>query len=182
MALRCEPPSIAMSPLLRPGEIVETSSIQRIADELEILRLLAKFSQSVDDLNEGAYLDCLADLVSHPSTPLLDNGEWRSVSSVEYARRAIAAACAMDWTHHQMSNIIIALDGLHATGTADMVVEMQSTDETGRETRLTVGGRCELGFTRVATGWRIDRRGMERRYILGDSDLLQRSKQIRKPR
>lgn len=161
---------------------METSSTQRISDELEILRLLARFSQSVDDLNEDAYRNCLTDFVSHPSTPLPGGGEWQSVSSADYARRAIVAACAMNWTHHQMSNFIIELDGMRATGTADVVVNMQSTDEMGQETRLTVAGRCELGFTKLATGWRIARRGMERRYIVGDSDLLQRSRQIRKPR
>jgi len=51
----------------------------RADDELEIMRLLARLAQAVDDRDADAYRDCLADevvcLVSDPSP----NEVWRAV-------------------------------------------------------------------------------------------------------
>ncbi len=42
---------------------METTKIQRVVDELEILRLLATLAQAIDDRDEVRYRACLADEV-----------------------------------------------------------------------------------------------------------------------
>jgi hypothetical protein len=155
--------------------------VQRVVDELDILRLLAAVAQSADDRDEDAYRNCFADevLCYHDATQ--EEGEWRFVSSRDYARRSITSASDMDWTHHRIGNTVVILDGDRATARADVVVEMQSSDEAGKSERLTIGGRYELEFSRFPVGWRITRRHLFRRYAIGDVDLIERARQRRRP-
>ncbi len=125
--------------------------LTRADDELEIMRLLARLAQAVDDRDIHAYRDCLADevvcLVSDPSR----NETWRAMPSDAYARQAVESVSAFDWTHHRLCNFVIVVDGERATARL-----------------LTVGGRYDLEFTRMPAGWRITRRHMRTRYAMGD--------------
>jgi SnoaL-like domain len=141
----------------------------RADDELEIMRLLARLAQAVDDRDTNAYRECLADevvcLVSDPSP----NETWRAVPSEAYARRAVESVSAFDWTHHRLCNFVIVVDGERAHGKVDVVAQMQgpATDDGDTPPMLTVGGRYDLEFTKVATGWRITKRHMRTRYTYG---------------
>ena len=139
-------------------------------DELEIMRLLARLAQAVDDRDVHAYRDCLADevvcLVSDPSP----NETWRAMPSDAYARQSVESVSAFDWTHHRLCNFVIVVDGERAHGKVDVVAEMQApaTDNGATARVRTVGGRYDLEFTRMPAGWRITKRHMRTRYTIGD--------------
>ena len=59
-----------------------------VADELEILRLLATLAQATDDRDESRYRACFADEVAEPS-PTGEVDSWRVVSRQEYTRRSM---------------------------------------------------------------------------------------------
>jgi hypothetical protein len=160
---------------------MDESMGQRVADELDILRLLAAVAQSADDRDEGAYRNCFADVVLCHNRATLEEGEWRYVSSRDYARRSITSVSDMDWTRHRIgSNTTVILDGDRATARADVVVEKQSSDEAGNAERLTIGGRYRLEFSRFPLGWRMTRRRLLRRYAIGDVEMIERARQRRR--
>lgn len=160
---------------------MESESIQRAADELEILRLLAKVSQAADDRDEDAYRACFADTVLEPSRVPGEEGQWRQVPSQDYARRAVETVRDLDWTHHRIGNCYVTLDGDHASAKADVVVDMEAVDATGKRERLTIGGRHELEFARSPEGWRMTMRSLVRRYTIGDPTLIARAQALRRP-
>lgn len=134
-----------------------------LADELEILRLVARLAQASDDRDEIAYRECFADSVGRA----LDT----AVSAEAYARQAMARLSRTDWTHHKLANPVVRVDTRRARATAriDVVVEIASTRD-GRQQHATVGGRYELSFVRENAGWRIDGRVLHQRYVLGVLD------------
>ena len=74
-----------------------------------------------------------------------------------------------DWTHHRLCNFVIVIDGERAYGKVDVVAQMQApTADGGAPPMLTVGGRYDLEFSKVATEWRITKRHMTTRYTIGD--------------
>jgi hypothetical protein len=154
---------------------MEIDQIQRVVDELEILRLLATLAQAVDDRDEARYRACLADQVMGPA-PTGDPSRWRAVSSQEYARRSVEAVSDMEWTHHKLCNPVVDLMSDHASAKADVVVEMEALGREGRREHLTIGGRYELEFARLEEGWRISKRRLVRRYVIGDPMLADRAR------
>ena len=70
------------------------------------------------------------------------------------------------------------MDGERAHGKVDVVAQMQAPTaaDGGAPPMLTVGGRYDLDFTRVATEWRITKRNMGTRYTIGDSAALARAR------
>jgi hypothetical protein len=157
---------------------MNTDYIQRVADELEILRLLATVAQAIDDRDEARYRACLADEVMGAS-PSGDPNTWLAVPSHEYARRSIEAVSAMRWTHHKLCNPVVDLMGDHALAKADVVVDMEASDSEGHPEHLTIGGRYELEFARVDQGWRISKRRLVRRYVIGDPMLADHARTSR---
>jgi hypothetical protein len=149
---------------------MDTIKTQRVADELEILRLLATFAQAIDDRDEARYRACLADEVMGAS-PFGDPNAWLAVSSHEYARRSIEAVSAMTWTHHKLCNTVVDLMDDRASAKADVVVDMEASGSEGHPEHLTIGGRYELEFARVDQEWRISKRRLVRRYVIGDPML-----------
>src|SRR5258706_1389824 len=77
----------------------------RADDELEIMRLLARLAQAVDDRDADAYRDCLADEVVCLVSDTFPNEVWRAVSTEAYARRAVESVSAFDWNHHRPCNL-----------------------------------------------------------------------------
>ena len=154
---------------------MESATTQRVMDELEILRLLATFAQAIDDRDEARYRACLADEVIGAS-PSGDPNAWLAVSSRTYARRSIEAVSAMEWTHHKLCNPIVELMGERATAKADIVVDMEGAGREGRLEHLTIGGRYELEFARLDQGWRIRKRRLVRRYVIGDPMLADQAR------
>ena len=132
-------------------------------DELEIMRLLARLAQAVDDRDADAYRDCLADEVVCLVSDTSSNEVWRAMPREAYARRAVESVSGFDWTHHRLCNFVIVVDGERAHGKVDVVVQMQG----GAPPLLTVGGRYDLEFSKVATEWRITKRHMRTRYTIG---------------
>ena len=157
---------------------METIKTQRVIDELEILRLLATLAQAIDDRDEARYRACLADEVMGAS-PSGDPNSWLAVSSHEYARRSIEAVSAMTWTHHKLCNPVVDLMGDRATAKADVVGDMEATGSKGRLEHLTIGGRYELEFARLDQGWRISKRRLVRRYVIGDPMLADHARTSR---
>jgi hypothetical protein len=121
----------------------------RADDALEIMRLLARLAQAVDDRDADAYRDCLADevvcLVSEPSS----NEVWRAMPREAYARQAVESVSGFDWTHHRLCNFVIVIDGERAHGKVDVVAQMQAppADDGGAPPTRTVGGRYDLEFS-----------------------------------
>ena len=70
----------------------------RADDELEIMRLLARLPQAVDDRDADAYRDCLADEVECLVSDASPNEVWRAVPRQAYARRAVESMSAFGWT------------------------------------------------------------------------------------
>lgn len=134
----------------------------RADDELEIMRLLARLAQAVDDRDADAYRDCLADEVVCLVSDAFPNEVWRAVPREAYARRAVESGSAFDWTHHRLCNFVIVVAGERGHGKVDVVAQMQAprTDNGGAPPMLTVGGRYDLEFGKVATEWRITKRHM----------------------
>ena len=112
-------------------------------DELEIMRLLARLAQAVDDRDAEAYRDCLADEVVCLVSDASPNEVWRAVSREAYARQAVESVSAFEWTHHRLCNFVIVVAGERAHGKVDVVAQMQTprTDNGGAPPTLTVGGR-----------------------------------------
>lgn len=132
-------------------------------DVLAIQNLIARFAQAVDDRDEAACRDCLADTVlvgSDAEGPV-------GVPARLYAHDGIARASDANWTHHKMFNAVIDLhpDGMAATGRLDVVVELSRFDHKGCRRCETIGSRCHIDFTRQDGDWRIARRVMRQRYI-----------------
>ena len=146
----------------------------RADDELEIMRLLARLAQAVDDRDAEAYRDCLADEVVCLVSDTSLNEAWRAVPREAYARRAVESVSGFDWTHHRLCNFVIVIDGERAQGKVDVVAQMQArtADDGGAPSMVTVGGRYDLEFSKVATEWRITKRHMRTRYTIGDSAAL----------
>jgi SnoaL-like domain len=113
----------------------------RADDELEIMRLLARLAQAVDD-RADAYRDCLADEVVRLVSDASPNEVWRAVPREPYARRAVESVSAFDWTHHRLCNFVIVVAGERAHGKVDVVAQMQAprTDNGGAPPMLTVRG------------------------------------------
>lgn len=67
---------------------------------------------------------------------------------------------------HADDELEIIADGERAQGKVDVVVQMQGpmTNEGDTPPTLTVGGRYDLEFRKLAIGWRITRRHMRTRY------------------
>jgi hypothetical protein len=149
---------------------METIRTQRVFDELEILRLLSRLAQAIDDRDEARYRACLADDVMGAS-PSGDPNAWLAMSSHAYARDSMEAVSAMVWTHHKLCNPIVDLMGDRALAKADVVVDMEAPGSEGRPEHLTIGGRYELEFARLEQGWRISKRRLVRRYVIGDPRL-----------
>ena len=80
---------------------------------------------------------------------------WHAMSGKAYARRAVESVSGFDWTHHRLCNFVIVVDGERAHGKVDVVAQMQApaTDDGGAPPMLTVGGRYDLDFSKVAAGW-----------------------------
>ena len=49
---------------------------------------------------------------------------------------------------------------------------LPTTDGAGTPPVLTVGGRYDLEFAKLATGWRITKRHMKTRYTTGNPDAV----------
>lgn len=150
---------------------------RRSADELEIMRLMARFAHAVDDRDLHAYRECLADEVLCLSAA----GVWRPESADAYAQRSLDSVSAMEWTHHRLCNFVVDVDSDKARARVDVVAEMQASEGDRAPARLTVGGRYDLEFARLATGWRITKRHMTTRYTIGDATLLERARGARLP-
>jgi hypothetical protein len=160
-----------------PSAIDDHPAILRADDELEIMRLLARLAQAVDDRDADAYRDCLADEVVCKVPDTEANEVWRAVPGETYARRAVESVSAFEWTHHRNCNFVIVADGERAQGKVDVVVQLQrpTTDDGGTPPVLTIGGRYDLEFTKFATGWRITKRHMRTRYTTGNPDAVARA-------
>ncbi len=93
-------------------------------------------------------------------------------------RPPVESVSGFDWTHHRLCNFVIVIDGERAHGKVDVVAQMQAptADDGGAPPMLTVGGRYDLDFTKVATGWRITKRNMRTRYTIGDPAALARAR------
>jgi ketosteroid isomerase-like protein len=150
----------------------------RADDELEIMRLLARLAQAVDDRDADAYRDCLADEVVCLVPDTSPNEIWRAMPGEAYARRAVESVSGFDWTHHCLCNFVIVVDSERAHGKVDVVAQMQAPaiDDGGAPPMLTVGGRYDLEFSKVATEWRITKRHMRTRYTIGDPAALARGR------
>ena len=150
----------------------------RADDELEIMRLLARVAQAVDDRDADAYRDCLAEEVVCLVSDASPNEVWRAMPREAYARRAVESVSGFDWTHHRLCNFVIVVDGERAHGKVDVVAQMQAptADDGGAPPTLTVGGRYDLEFSKVATEWRITKRHMRTRYTIGDPGALPRAR------
>jgi len=149
--------------------------LQRVVDELEIRRLLARLAQSADDRDVEAYRGCFADQVLCPEDRS-GVGPLHWISSEAYARSAIDSILALDWIHHRLSNFIITVDGDAAHARVDLVAEMQSSNEQGVLEWFTLGGRYEIELARLPVGWRIARRTRLVRYTIGDPSVVQQAK------
>src|SRR5450432_2722477 len=64
-------------------------------------------------------------------------------------------------------------------GAVDVVAEVQASDGDRAPARVTVGGRYDLEFALLATGWRITKRHMTTRYTIGDPTVLERARGAR---
>src|SRR5258706_5508048 len=96
----------------------------RADDELEIMRLLARLAQAVDDRDADAYRDCLADEVVCLVSDTSSDEVCRAMPGEAYARRAVESVSGVDWTHHRLCNFVIVIDGERAHGKGDVVAEM----------------------------------------------------------
>jgi 3-phenylpropionate/cinnamic acid dioxygenase small subunit len=150
----------------------------RADDELEIMRLLARLAQAVDDRDAEAYRDCLADEVVCLVADTSPNEVWRAMPRETYARQAVESVSAFDWTHHRLCNFVIVIDGERAHGKVDVVAQLQAppANDGGAPPTFTVGGRYDLEFSKVVTEWRITKRHMRTRYTIGDPAALARGR------
>jgi len=150
----------------------------RADDELEIMRQLARLAQAVDDRDADAYRDCLADEVVCLVSDTSPNDGWHAMPGEAYARWAVESVSGFDWTHHRLCNFVIVIDGERARGKVDVVAQLQAptADDGAAPPMLTVGGRYDLEFGKVATGWRITKRSMRTRYTIGDPAALARAR------
>jgi len=149
---------------------MKTDHDSPVADEFEILRLLATLAQATDDRGESRYRACFADKVTEPSLTG-DVNSWRVVSCQEYTRRSMTAVSKMAWTHHKLCNPIVDVTGDRASAKADVVVDMETVGRRDPRERVTVGGRYDIEFIRLDNKWRINKRRLVRRYVIGDPTL-----------
>jgi hypothetical protein len=149
----------------------------RADDELEIMRLLARLAQAVDDRDIDAYRDCLGGEVVCPVSNTPSEG-WHAVPGDAYARQAVESVSGFDWTHHRLCNFVIVIDGERARGKVDVVAQLQAptAGDGGAPPMLTVGGRYDLEFGKAHTEWRITKRSMRTRYTIGDPAALARAR------
>jgi hypothetical protein len=149
----------------------------RADDELEIMRLLARLAQAVDDRDAEAYRDCLADDVVCLVPGTSPNEVRRAMPGEAYARQAVESVSGFEWTHHRLCNFVIVIDDERAHGKVDVVAQLQApqADDGGAPPTLTVGGRYDLEFSKVTTEWRITKRHMTTRYTMGNPAALARA-------
>jgi hypothetical protein len=156
--------------------------LQRVADELDIMRLLAKLAQSADDANVEGYQQCFAEKVLCAPEDRAGTAPLQLIPAEVYARSAIESTAAMDWIHHRLSNFIITVNGDRARVLADVVAEMRATEADGTFEFFTMGGRYDLELARLTVGWRITMRRRTVRYTIGDPGLVDRARQRRSAR
>ncbi|SIQ24669.1 nuclear transport factor 2 family protein [Bosea sp. TND4EK4] len=137
--------------------------------DLAIRQLLARLAQAADDRDEATYLACLAGTV-RPAP----SGGAAPVPAETYMRAAMARLSRADWTQHKLVNPVIDIqpDRIRASARVDAVVDLALTDPDGKQHRLTIGGRYEIGLTQQGGTWLIDRRWLHRLYVDGDAKGL----------
>jgi hypothetical protein len=74
----------------------------------------------------------------------------------------------MAWTHHKLCNPIVEVTGGRASAKVDVVVDMETVGGGGPRGRFTVGGRYDIELMRLDNEWRISKRRLVRRYVIGD--------------
>jgi len=174
--------------MTRPSEIVTLR--ERLADNrLDVLIVNAGISDHnvpVAEIDEAAFNEVMSTNALAPLKVIeslqdlvVERGAIAVMSSRQaYARRAVESVSAFDWTHHRLCNFVIAVAGERAHGKVDVVAQMQAprTDNGSAPPMLTVGGRYDLEFGKVATEWRITKRHMRTRYTIGDPAALARAR------
>lgn len=153
---------------------MQFSAEQRVVDELDIIRLLARLAHACDDMDAKTYGACLAEAVLCRAEWENDGSHWREVPRQVYTERSINALAPLDWTHHQLMNHVISVEGDRASAKVDVLVTLQATDVNGTVGLLTLGGRYDLEFARFPSGWKITKRYRIPRYTVGDPTLLKR--------
>ena len=136
--------------------------------EFALLRLIARLAHAIDDRDEATYRDCFAPVLEQWREA--ENTGWEEIGADEYARRSVASVAGLDWTHHQVMNPVVSVDGDRAEAITDIVVLAHAFGET-----VTIGGRYVLAFTLVDDAWRVTRRRRITRYVLGDVSVIARA-------
>jgi len=144
-------------------------------DGFEIGRLLARLAHAVDDRDVERYRACFTDRLSTTAERSENGAAPPPVAAADHARDAVRRAAALDWTHHNLSNVDIVVTRGTAEAIADVVIMMQWTPPGEAPERLTIGGRYSLGLVRCQDGWRIARRHRSTRFAIGDPSLPERA-------
>jgi len=124
--------------------------LQQLSDRAELVDLVARLAQWLDDQRFGDAADVFAPAIT-VSTP---GGNAEGLDAVvAQARRNHEGAR----THHSITNVLPVLDGDRASIDANVTVAFIQPDGT----RESLGGRYRLGAVRTGAGWRLARLEVE---------------------
>lgn len=127
------------------------TQMQTLWDHLQIQKLLATYCRGIDrcdqELLKSAYWPDATE-----EHGLFNGNAW------EFAEFIVPMLKTMQMTMHSISNMLIEVDGDHASSETYVVAYHLMAAEAGVQTEMVVGGRYADQFERRKDEWRISRR------------------------
>jgi hypothetical protein len=130
---------------------MDAAEIERIADQLQIAKVLAIYCRAIDRCDKE-----LLKTVYWPEA--VDEHGIFNGNALEFADFIVPLLQGMKSTMHQISNMLIELEGSRAAVETYVIAYHSVPEADGRHTELIVGGRYLDAFERRQGAWRIAHR------------------------
>ncbi|SFS10385.1 nuclear transport factor 2 family protein [Sphingomonas jatrophae] len=135
------------------------STLQTVADRIDIADLMARYARAVDRCDAALF-----DTVWAPGA-IVDYGEGPE-DAAQWSLGLLGRLRAMERTQHALSNSLVDLAGDHASAETMCTAYHQLTVD-GQAQQMIVGGRYLDRLVRTREGWRI----AERRYVMDWNEI-----------
>ncbi|MFI5844747.1 nuclear transport factor 2 family protein [Catenuloplanes sp. NPDC051500] len=146
-----------------------------LMDKSLISDILTTAAIASDDRDWARLRSLLADRVHFDASRHV-GGVPADLTAEDFVAAPAAVLNGFDGTQHNLSNMLVTVDGDEARGRADMVAYHYITEADGTVSYVTMRGRWEIALRRAAGGWLITRWAVIPTAPLeGDAGLYERA-------